>query len=219
MSKLSVQIAEHRIAPKSLGTEQEPTRQDMRAALREITAPAHQRLHHHAGLTALLHGKLTRLGYIQLLQRMFELHETIERRLAVHEESQWLKWYTGPPRVSRAANIRNDWAKLGLPASQIETIPIPDAVLPHLENAAAALGCAWVVEGSAQGGRILGHQAEAIWPGAATFFTPSSDQNERWQSCRAAVDQCGDDPGRRAALLAGAAATFAAYEAWLCGTP
>jgi heme oxygenase len=60
-----------------------------------------------------------------------------------------LEWRSAGAGVSRTAMLRSDLAAFGVDRLEIEAAPRAHALLPPLNDAAAALGCAWVVEGSA----------------------------------------------------------------------
>ncbi len=190
----------------------------MRTHLRHATMAAHDRLHRHEGFAALLRGELSRPDYTSLLARLLGLHAPIEHRLARFAPSPWLAWHATGPSASRADRLRADLRALGMTAAEIAVLPGADAVLPDLQSEAAALGCAWVVEGSALGGRVMAqHVAGILGPGqdGGAFFAADAAQPARWRACCAAIDGCGADPVRRSDMVEGAVATFEAVEAWL----
>jgi heme oxygenase len=197
---------------------------NIRAALRHLTQPAHDRLHAQPQFAALLRGDLRRPAYAALLLRLLGLHAPIEAGLARHAQSRWLGWAAAAPGLTRAARLTRDLRALGLEAAEIEAAPMADAVLPPLAHPAAALGCAWVVEGSALGGAVLAARLAAT-PGLAgtacgSFFggvdgQDSGVQAARWRACGRAVEDCGAAPGQWVALRDAAVATFDAFETWL----
>ncbi len=167
----------------------------------------------------MLRGDLPRPAYVSLLFRLLGLHEPIEDRLAPHTNSVWLAWFV----ADRARRLRRDLQALGIPTGEIAAAPTAGGLLPPLDDPAASLGCAWVVEGSALGGRVLARHVESIVStsvGAATtpgssFFESGPLQAERWRACGHALEACGADPVRRGTILHAATATFAAFEASL----
>jgi heme oxygenase len=193
--------------------------QDMRTALRNATAAAHEGLHGNKAFADLLRGDLARRHYVDLLLRLFGLHAALERKLVPHLRSPWFVWYDAPAEEHRSARLRRDLVALGASPSLITAAAAADDVLPILTTPEAALGCAWVVEGSALGGRLLArHVASIIGEGedsAGSFVQSNPEQPARWTACCDAVNLCGMDPGRRAAILSAASATFEAMGTWL----
>jgi len=193
--------------------------QDMRAALRRATAAAHEGLHKNQAFAELLRGDLPRRDYANLLLRLLGLHAAVERKLAPHLGSSWFAWYDAAPGELRSARLRRDLVALGTPQSLITAAAAADDVLPSLATPAAALGCAWVVEGSALGGRLLARHVASIIgdgeEGGGSFFLSNPEPPARWVACCDAVNLCGAEPGNRAAILAAATATFEAVGTWL----
>ncbi len=116
--------------------------------------------------------------------------------------------------------MRADLTCLGVDQCDIDAAPRVDALLPSLDDPAAALGCAWVVEGSGLGGRVLSLRLAAILGAgraadAGTFLGWQPLQSQRWSGCCAAVEACGADPLRHATMVAAAVAIFDIFEGWL----
>ncbi len=192
----------------------------VRATLRRITAPAHARLHAHPAFAALGRGTLPRAGYVALLLRLHGLHAALEQALDRFAAAPLLAWRQHGALPARSARLRQDLVALGIPEAGIAASPRATTLLPPLCGPVAALGCAWVVEGSSRGGQILCRQAAAILtgaglPGESAFFTTSPQDEGRWQGCcRAAESLAGDGPAV-AAMAAAASLSFGAFEAWL----
>jgi heme oxygenase len=191
-----------------------------RKTLRLATKPAHERLHTNAAFTALLRGDLTRLAYQRLLTCLLGLHEPIEDSLERFSANALLAWRGAGAVVSRTALLRSDLAALGLDRLEIETAPRAYALLPPLNDAAAALGCAWVVEGSALGGRVMSSRVDAMLSlrqgeGGGSFFSCDQGQPERWRGCCDAVERCGAELDGLTAMIRAALNTFAMFETWL----
>ncbi len=190
-----------------------------RLSLRLATAAVHDRLHAQPEFAALLRGALSPEGYARLLLRLLGLHAPIEEQLARHDNEPLMAWRKiGEPR-SRPARLRSDLAFLGIDQATIDAAPRADALLTGLDNPAAALGCAWVVEGSALGGRVLSlHLNTILGPAraeeAGTFFAFQPGQSNRWIGCCEAVEACGADPLRRASMVTTASAVFDLFEHW-----
>lgn len=188
-----------------------------RDALQSCTEASHLRLHGHPGFVALLRGEFSRLAYLQLLQRLLGLHDPVEERLAQHDGGPWMAWRRIAALPPRAERLRQDLRDLGLAPQGLQALPRADDLLPGLADPAAALGCAWVVEGSALGGRLLARRLDSILAGGpgGRFFAQDTAGPERWRALVAAVEACGADPARRAVMTSTASATFAAFETWL----
>jgi heme oxygenase len=192
---------------------------DIRGILRAATAASHARLHTQGGLALLLRGELTRPAYARLLLRLLGLHAQCERRLEAHRGSPLLAWQDIGQRRARSSRLRDDLRHLGVGSAEMAASESADVPLPSLDNSASALGFAWVVEGSALGGRVLARRfsavADASWASAWSFFRPIPRQPDRWAACCAAVDECGGDVFRLEVMRVSAVETFAAFEVWL----
>jgi heme oxygenase len=191
-----------------------------REILRETTDTLHRRLHEIPSFLALRAGSISRADYSALLLRLLGLHTPIDERLAALQPMPELAWYhAAAASASRAARLRCDLAALGMAPGAIDAAPRADALLPPLADAATALGCAWVVEGSALGGRLLASRLSAdlglTSMNGGAFFTPLPSQQERWSACCTAVEACGASADRLAPMLAAAEATFAGFAAWM----
>ena len=140
--------------------------------------------------------------------------------MARHAGRPGFAWRSAAP--DRAARLRQDLLDLGLPAPCVAAAPCAARHLPTLDHPAAALGGAWVIEGSALGGGVLARRLDAVLapgePGGRAFFTPDPQQPARWRACCAAVEACGADPEGLAQMQHAARDTFAAFEIWL-GAP
>jgi heme oxygenase len=190
-----------------------------RHALRQATDAAHQRLHAAPAFERLLRDELSRTDYIQLLLRLYGLHVPIEARVSRFAADPLMAWQAQGDVAPRPDRLRADLIALGVTEATIRDSATADALLPACEDVATALGCAWVMEGSALGGRVLSrHLAPILGPDATEggrFFASQPGQAVRWAGCCEAIEACGADPVRRAAMLASAAATFDAVAAWL----
>ena len=192
-----------------------------RRALRLATRPAHERLHANVAFSALLRGELARPDYRRLLVRLLGLHQPIEESLGrLLPADPLLDWRGVSGGLSRTDLLRGDLAALGLGSPEIEAAPRAHALLPSLADPASALGCAWVVEGSALGGRAMSAKVDALLDlasivGGGTFFASDPGQPARWRGCCEAVEACGAQADSLALMIRAAMTTFAAFEAWL----
>ncbi len=187
--------------------------------MRQTTDAAHRRLHEMPAFLALRAGDISRADYAGLLLRLLGLHMPIDERLAALEQTPELAWHHAPSSARRTARLRRDLEALGVAYCTIEAAPRADALLPPLQDAATGLGCAWVTEGSALGGRVLAARLNddlGITPmNGAAFLTPLPSQQERWSACCTAVEACGASEDRLARMLAAAEATFNGFATWM----
>jgi heme oxygenase len=160
-------------------------------------------------LAALPRGDLSQTECTFLLLRLLGLHRPIEQGLAAHGACSTLGWSVAGPGASCSERLRDDLLRLGVAAATIAAAPEAGALLPALDDPPSALGCAWVVEGSA-----VGRQAMAR-PGGGLSFLDGARQYGRWAACCAALDGCDARPEWWPAILAAATRTFAAFDTWL----
>jgi heme oxygenase len=188
-------------------------------ALRQATGAAHRRLHLVPSFAALLRGGLSIDGYRQLLLRLLGLHAPLDERQQAFQDEPLLAWARGTPPEARAARLRRDLAALGVAEREIGHVARADDMLPRLLSPAAALGCAWVVEGSALGGRIMAKclsEHLGIGPeNGGAFFAPLPRQEALWSDCCAAVERCGWQRLPRAEMLEAARATMSGFADWM----
>jgi heme oxygenase len=174
-------------------------------ALRAATSEAHTRLS-----TSLDPSRVcaTRSSYTRFLAALFGFHAAVERALGPVA----LSGVGASPR--RSALLAADLQFLGTPAA---TLPVMPWTTP-VEAPGARYGVAYVVEGSALGGLLLGRLArEQLQLGpqyGASFFALGSGEAHRWRQVKAALEQ--DVAGARLApAAAAAAATFEQLERWM----
>ena len=184
----------------------------VRAALRDATDPIHARLHDLPGFRSLAEGRLDRAGYAALLRRMLGFHRAVEA--ALDAAPSLAPWGIDVAERRRAWLIEADLQALGAAGGGLPAL----APLPPLGSAARALGCLYVTEGSTLGGRQLARALDGLLPpgpeGRRFLLGHGEAHAAMWRACCQALEACGADPARRAAMLAAAAATFAAFEAW-----
>ena len=96
------------------------------------------------------------------------------------------------------------------------------ADLPILDNELLRMGALYVAEGSALGGRelargldqLLGKEATA---GREFFIGRAAGTGEAWRNYLAQLSIASSEPAAQALIIAGAIATFAAFEHWMDG--
>ncbi len=196
----------------------------VRTTLRRITASAHGRLHAHPDFVGLQEGKLSRKDYAELLLRLLGLHAPIEEQLTRYDHDRVMAWRSSGSTPSRPTRLRMDLAYLGFGSASIAAAARADTLLPVIDCPAAALGCAWVVEGSSLGGAVLGQKLIAILGSTGAkhggaFLSSIPEQADRWRGCCAAVELCGSDALGRTTLENASVATFDAFEAWFGKKP
>lgn len=170
-----------------------------RAALRDSTREQHERLHRHPIFTSLLAGALPRAGYERLLAALFRYHGSSAGLLASAHRT------LGIPALDavhhgRLARLGADLAGLG--GCAIEEEPVRG-------EGAWACGYAYVVHGSALGGRVIGRAlARHDQPhfGHASFFAAPLPP-ELWSRLCAGLATAD-----LAQATDGAAASFARFE-------
>ena len=181
-----------------------------RDALRSATEAAHLRLHAIPIFHALAEGRLTRADYAALLRRKLGFHLALEARLA--EAPSLAAFGLEASARRRTPLLRADLAWLG---AAVET---PLAPMPRFVTAESALGGLYVAEGSTLGGRQLACALDAILPAGADgrrfLLGHGAQHGEMWRACCRAIEAAGTGAAPRAAMIEGALATFAAFEAW-----
>lgn len=159
-----------------------------------------------------------RSSYSELLRALRGFYGPVEAALA--GVAGWGR-LSPPLEVAsrgRAGLIDRDLAALGAdgPASRGGSSPGP-----VLASLADGLGCLYVLEGSALGGRLIAREARrALGEDLPLAFFSSAGRHDLgadWRALQAALDGFGAGHGRaaRRAVLESARATFAALEAWL----
>jgi heme oxygenase len=177
----------------------------LRTALRLATLPAHTRLHGHPGLGAVQAGTIDRRAYRALLSRLYGFHVPFEAAAGIEpERSRWL-----------AADLQ----ALGLDEPAIAGLPRCGYV-PRLETEARRLGAAYVVEGSTLGGRELSKRLDHLFgPGTIAgrrfFGGRAADTGRAWRAFLGRLERSENDEAARAAVIAAAQETFAAFERWV----
>ena len=185
-------------------------------ALRLATWPAHQRLEKRIDFKARL---ATTASYRSHIERMWGFYAAIEPHLA----SGVLKEALGDYDLRRKVPLlTRDLLALGLNADKVADLPRCDRV-PACDDASAAFGCAYVLEGATLGGRSLMPLVQARLGltserGAAFLSSYGDAVGEMWRSFGAALDRYCRSRAQREMASGAAVATFLALEDWLCGS-
>ena len=171
-----------------------PVDRKVRRTLSEATSGIHERLHRAAPFGAIAAKRLDLDGYRKLLGKIAAFHFAV-----------------GPA-------LKLSAARRGLLSQDLDAVdgasPPPIRWDPP-ETPAGRLGCAYVVEGSTLGGKILFRQLDYLF-GAATlgrsFFRGTPADGARWGALCVALETHGQEPEALDAMIAGARDTFALFE-------
>lgn len=178
----------------------------LRDRLRCATGKAHAALE---GGLDLLRQPPEREYFVRLLVRFHGFHRVWESAVA-----QQLPDTVTP--CTRLVLIEHDLRALGLDERAIGAIApcAPAACLGN--NPDAALGSAYVLEGSTLGGRVITqHLSKARWcpPGGLQYFNPYGDKTaSNWQALLRHLAVAPGDPDQ---IIAGALRTFGILQDWL----
>ncbi len=177
--------------------------------LRVDTREAHERLE---GSIDLAKWTDTPEDYRSLIARFYGFHAAIEPGLLAALEGH----FAG---TGRASLLRRDLEALGMTEEEIERLPLCDD-LPDHASTARAFGVAYVLEGSALGGQIvgrlvrdrLGYDAER---GVSFFLSHGRHVGQEWRAFGHACDTYFATHEGEGEAIAAADATFAAMGRWL----
>lgn len=184
------------------------------AELRSATWTAHQRLERKLDVKARFHDVAT---YRAHLEGMWGFYAELEPRLVEKLSDDLLPDYEARRKLPLLAS---DLMALGASADSLLSLPRCGAA-PVCPDAAAAFGCAYVLEGATLGGRVLLPLAEqrlGLTPEHGASFLASYGQEitSMWQRFGAALDQWCCDSQRQARAKQAAVSTFDTLSDWLC---
>ena len=187
------------------------------AGLRSATWASHQKLEKRLDIKS----RFSRLdAYIAHLERMWGFCASLEQNIEPNFIAGALPDFESRRKLPL---LTQDLIALGSDATSVLSLAQCRAV-PNCGDAAAAFGCAYVLEGATLGGRTLlpvvcgglGLTAER----GARFFASYGDRVTRmWQEFGAALDAWCSNAERRERAAVAAIATFAALDDWLCEIP
>ncbi|MET0966560.1 MAG: biliverdin-producing heme oxygenase [Nakamurella sp.] len=151
----------------------------------------------------------TRADYIGLLSALAGLHAGLEGQLVA---SNWdWAWAGVGVHIAdhcRAGQLVTDLDELGAPAAGSAQI----AAFPTFGH---ALGCLYVLEGSALGGRIVARMVNAAIGDVPTSFFSGHGRGHLWLMVREALRRYTKLGGDGDAVVTGAVATFSAFASGL----
>ncbi|MBU8536552.1 biliverdin-producing heme oxygenase [Falsiroseomonas tokyonensis] len=185
-----------------------------RIALRQATGAVHERLHRVPVFARLASGRIAQGEYVLLLRRLLGFHLGVE---AVLRAAPSLAPYgIAVEERRRSPLLMADLVALGAPPLAAV------AALPPAESAAWAMGCLYVTEGSTLGGQQLARALDAVLPdeaGRSFLRGYGARHGAMWRECCVAIEACGAEAGRLAAMIDGAEATFGRFETWFAPHP
>lgn len=182
--------------------------------LRRETRPQHAALEH---ALPPFDSQLALGTYLALLERFYGFYEPLEQRL------RGQPWYREidldyDARL-KTPRLERDLMALGEDGFGLSQLP-RCTTLPYLGNAAAGLGCLYVVEGSTLGGqyitRLLSeHLRLTTATGGAFFAGYQAETGQRWREFCAVLERgCRSDEDAQW-IIRGARETFASIQHWL----
>jgi heme oxygenase len=184
-----------------------------RIALRQATGAVHERLHGVPVFSRLAAGRIDAAEYVALLRRLLGFHLGVEAALAA--APSLATYGIAVEKRRRSPMLVADLKALGAtPLAPVASLPAPD-------SAAWAMGCLYVTEGSTLGGQQLARALDGLLPGEAgrSFLRGyGASHGAMWRDCCAAIEACGAEAARLAAMIAGAEATFDRFEGWFGGS-
>jgi heme oxygenase len=162
--------------------------------LRQATEEVHQRLHEAAPFAAIARQELAKDAYADLLRKIAAFHFAVSPALDLDGAR---------PRL-----LARDLQALGAPA------PLPaDWHAPQGEN--ARLGCAYVVQGSGLGGKVIYRQLDYLFGASAEgrrFFAGYPTDGARWRSLCDRIERAGEELEALDSMIAGALQAFSFFE-------
>ena len=177
--------------------------------LKTETAAAHDRLDARLDL---LQG---REHYAAALARFWGFYAGAEPQLdRWHARAPLVDW----PERRKLPALRSDLLALGLTPAAIDALPVR-SFEDDPPDAGAGFGWLYVLEGATLGGAVIARhlcKARTVPAAALSFHTLYGRRlGSRWRAFHAALAAwAGDDRARGDAVVAGALATFAAFEEW-----
>ncbi len=178
--------------------------EDLPSRLRRETADLHVAVE---GATGLPGSVRDRRDYLSLLSRLDGFHQAAELAIADPRwADQWAQIAIDLSRHRRAHLLKDDLEAMHAPR------PGP-ATFEGIDDFPSALGCLYVVEGSALGGRVIGPAIRSAIGDVPTRFFDSVGRGHPspWRSLKEALRRFGDS-GDCDAVVEGARVTFRAFE-------
>ena len=178
----------------------------LHAELRRHTSDLHAVLD--ASLS-FLSDTLSRSSYADFLSRLFAWLEPTEHEIAARLPDADLE----VSMVHRSEWLAEDLSALGMSLPDAA----PNQALPVIQSPAHAVGCWYVVEGSALGGQVICRHVQRLLgltpsTGVRYFAGAGAHTGERWGAVCAALERYN---GATADVVEGARRGFRSLQAWL----
>jgi heme oxygenase (biliverdin-IX-beta and delta-forming) len=178
--------------------------------LREDTRAEHYAIER--TLSELTSSSLTRERYCFRLGQLYGFYRPLEPQLARMLQGEAVDF----PRRTKAHLLRADLEALGW--RDPDLLPVCGQ-LPALDDAAAAFGCLYVLEGSTLGGQVICRHVQARLGvtrehGGSFFAGYGPATGTMWRAFRAALVERATLAGRAEAVIGTALLTFATLRAW-----
>lgn len=187
-------------------------RQDLLARLRSDTADLHAAVE---GATGLPQSVQSREDYCALLTQLLRFHVSAESALGAEAWSlRWAGLGIDLSRYRRSSLLVDDLTVLGV------RLPCPAEPAPlGVSTFPAALGCLYVVEGSALGGRVIAPAIRRqLGDVPASFFDSAGREHPSpWRDLRRALQQYGESEPDHDDVVDGARMTFVAFRTQVVG--
>lgn len=146
----------------------------------------------------------TRDDYRTLLRGLAELHAGLETQLAAPElAGAWRSVGVNITDHCRLACLLADLGALG--GTDVTPVDVPAM------DFGTAMGCLYVLEGSALGGRVVARMVHDALGEVPTTFLTGAGRGRQWPAVRAALRTFDEQGGDGDAVVAGALATFALF--------
>ena len=183
----------------------------LRVLLRDETRAIHEALHQLPAFRRLARSAISRAEYAALLQRMESFYAALDPVLLAacrHHASG----AADADHAPRAPLLALDLARLGR-----RPVRDPAPALPKLSDAAAVAGALYVVDGALLGGATLAGAVRRLdWPAPSGFWGWCQAEGPPiWRRTLKLIERADRGPASRAAALAAAAGTFAAFDRWM----
>jgi heme oxygenase len=179
--------------------------------LRSETADAHRALEAEIDIASAVQ---TREGYQRLLASFWGIYAPLEERLGALRD--WPADYQPPPR-QKSSLLASDLEMLGILVGESGTPP-RCTELPEIVDLESGFGCAYVLEGSALGGRQISRML-APFPDQERprrFFTSDgADVPQAWKRFCGELERFASTSAQPQKIIDTATETFTCFRKWM----
>jgi heme oxygenase len=182
--------------------------------LREATRPDHERLEEHIDLL----GRPWSLAfYKSLLQKFYGIYAVLEPPTL--SQKDWHERDFDTTHRIKLPALAKDLCFLGLSEAEISELPRP-TVVPQVNSFAAALGAAYVMEGSTLGGQIISRHLHKelgleIDKGLNFFGSYGEAVGPMWREFTNVLNSYQGNDAEQQIAVETAVQTFRAFDDWL----